>query len=105
MDNSTTNLPDSDLAPEPDIEKEPNKVMTTDSHFFSFSFFCSTFIFLSLLSCGAATQTKTAESVIFHPVEQIQTSKTSWIISSAIDLGPYSEALANIRHYSIFVRN
>ena len=38
-------------------------------------------------------------------MEQIQTSKTSWIISSAIDFGPYSEALANIRHYSIFVRN
>ena len=30
---------------------------------------------------------------------------TSLIISSDIDFGPYSEALANIRHYSIFVRN
>ena len=36
----------------------------------------STFIFLSLLPCGATTQTTTAESVIFHPMEQIQTSKT-----------------------------
>ena len=27
------------------------------------------------------------------------------IISSAIRFAPYSEALANIRHYSIFVRN
>ena len=38
-------------------------------------------------------------------MEQIQTNKTSWIISSVIDFGPYSEALTNIRHYSIFVRN
>ena len=30
VDNSTTNLPDSDLAPEPDMEKEPNKVKTND---------------------------------------------------------------------------
>ena len=38
-------------------------------------------------------------------MEEIQTSKTSWIISSAIDFGPYSATLTNIRHYSIFVRN
>ena len=38
-------------------------------------------------------------------MKQIQTSKTSWIISSAIDFGPYSEALTNIRDYSIFVQN
>ena len=38
-------------------------------------------------------------------MEQIQTSKTSWIISSAIDFGLNSDALANIRYYSIFVRN
>ena len=30
VDNSTTNLPDSDLVPMPDIGKEPNKVNTTD---------------------------------------------------------------------------
>ena len=68
-------------------------------------FFCSTLIFLSPLSCGTTTQIRRAESVIFHPVEQIQTSKTSWIISSDIDFGPYSEAMANIRNYSTFVRN
>ena len=38
-------------------------------------------------------------------MELIQTNKTSWIISFAMDFGPYSEALTNIRHYSIFVRN
>ena len=30
VDTSTTNLPDSDLAPEPDIGKEPNKANTSD---------------------------------------------------------------------------
>ena len=30
VDNPTTNIPDSDLAPKPDIEREPNKLNTTD---------------------------------------------------------------------------
>ena len=43
--------------------------------------------------------------MLFYPVEQTQTNKGSWIISSAIGFGQYSEALTNIRHYRTFVRN
>ena len=43
-----------------------------------------------LANLGNAEEIK--ESVIFHKVEQIQTSKCSWIMTSAIDLEPYSQA-------------
>ena len=51
-----------------------------------------------MLPWGATTAL--TESVIFHPVGQIQTSKSSWIVSSAIDFGPYSTAVANLKIYS-----
>ena len=38
--------------------------------------------------------------MIFHPVGQIQTSKSSWIVSSARDFGPYSIAVTNLKIYS-----
>ena len=51
-----------------------------------------------MLPWGATTAL--TESVIFHPVGQIQTSKSSWIVSSAIDFGPYNTAVANLKVYS-----
>ena len=42
---------------------------------------------------------------MFHPVEQILTSKSLLIISTAIDLESYSNDLSNIRHYAISVRD
>ena len=58
-----------------------------------------------------------SSSYLSFPVEQqhkqnqlsllyfTQWNRSKQAIPSAIDFGPYSEALANIRHYSIFVRN
>ena len=43
--------------------------------------------------------TALTESVIFHPVGQIQTRKSSWIVSSAIDFGPYNTAVTNLKIY------
>ena len=51
-----------------------------------------------LANFGSAVEQK--ESVIFHKVEQIQTSKSSWIISSAIDLEPYSQAFNQVKLYT-----
>ena len=45
------------------------------------------------------------ESVIFHPVKQIWTSKSSRIISVAIDYEPYGKILFDINNYAISVRN
>ena len=33
------------------------------------------------------------ESVIFQPVDEIQTSKSSWIFSTAVDFTPYLRSL------------
>ena len=51
-----------------------------------------------LLPVGASMPI--SESVIFHKVEQIQTSKSSWIISSAIDFQPYIDSMVQIGLYS-----
>ena len=62
----------------------------------------------ALILLGSSQETTTShvtESIIFHPIEQIQTSKNSWITSTAIDFQPYSNALSNIRHYAISVRD
>ena len=55
-------------------------------------------ILFTILPWGATTAL--TESVIFHPVGQIQTSKSSWIVSSAIDFGPYTTAVTNLKIYS-----
>ena len=45
------------------------------------------------------------ESVILQPVVKIWTSKSSSIISTAIDYEPYGRALFDIKNYAISVRN
>ena len=51
-----------------------------------------------LVHHGSTSELK--ESVIFHKVEQIQTSKSSWIISSAIDLEPFNQAFKQVKIYT-----
>ena len=51
-----------------------------------------------LVHLGSTSDVK--ESVIFHKVEQIQTSKSSWIISSAIDLEPFTQAFRQVKLYT-----
>ena len=51
-----------------------------------------------LVHQGSTSELK--ESVIFHKVEQIQTSKSSWIISSAIDLEPFNQAFKQVKIYT-----
>ena len=40
------------------------------------------------------------ESVIFHPVDKIGPSITSWIITTAIDFEPYEIMLYNVKEYA-----
>ena len=51
-----------------------------------------------LVHLGYTSEVK--ESVIFHKVEQIQTSKSSWIISSVIDLEPFTQAFKQVKIYT-----
>ena len=44
------------------------------------------------------------ESVVFHPVDQIHSSISSWILTTAIDFDPYKDALFDINQYALKVK-
>ena len=44
------------------------------------------------------------ESVIFQPIDEIQTSKSSWIFSTAVDFTPYLGTLNSVFDYGTNVR-
>ena len=46
------------------------------------------------------TNCKLTESVIFQLVDNIQTSKSSWIFSTAVDFTPYLRSLRSVFSYS-----
>ena len=54
-------------------------------------------ILVTLASSQQLDTKDNVESVIFQPVEQFWTNKSSWIISTAIDYEPYGRALFDIR--------
>ena len=43
--------------------------------------------------------------MIFHPIEKIQTSKSSWIITTAIDFSPYHRAFVQTRDYVFIIKH
>ena len=45
------------------------------------------------------------ESVIFHPIDNIQTSISSWIITTALDFKPYSVMLYNVDEYAKLIKS
>ena len=45
------------------------------------------------------------ESVIFQPVDNIQTSKSSWIFSTAVDFTPYLGSLNSVYDYGTKVKD
>ena len=59
-------------------------------------------IFLMLSTIG--TNCELTESVIFQPVDHIQTSKSSWIFTTAIDFTPYLRTLNSVFNYGSGVR-
>ena len=50
------------------------------------------------------TNCELTESVIFQPVDHIQTSKSSWIFTTAIDFNPYLRTLNSVFNYGSGVR-
>ena len=50
------------------------------------------------------TNCELTESVIFQPVDHIQTSKSSWIFTTAIDFSPYLRTLNSVFNYGSDVR-
>ena len=42
--------------------------------------------------------------MIFHPIEKIQTSKSSWIITTPIDFSPYHRAFVQTRDYVFTIK-
>ena len=50
------------------------------------------------------TNCELTESVIFQPIDEIQTGKSSWIFSIAVDFTPYLRTLNTVFDYGTNVR-
>ena len=50
------------------------------------------------------TNCEVIESVVFHPVDQIHNSISSWILTTDIDFDPYKDALFGINQYALKVK-
>ena len=59
---------------------------------------------LTLLIAIIGMDCKVTESVVFHPRGQIYNSISLWIITTAIDLNPYKEALFGVTQYALIVK-
>ena len=57
-----------------------------------------------LLNVTTTSSGEVTESVLFHPIEQIHTSISSWILTTAIDFLPYHIALDRVYHYTYNVK-
>ena len=58
-----------------------------------------------LLIVTATSSGEVTESVLlFHPIDQIHTSISSWILTTAIDFLPYHMALDRVYHYTYNVK-
>ena len=57
-----------------------------------------------LLIVTTTSSGEVTESVLFHPIDQIHTSISSWILTTAIDFLPYHIALDRVYHYTYNVK-
>ena len=57
-----------------------------------------------LLTVTTTSSGEVTESVLFHPIDQIHTSISSWILTTAIDFLPYHIALDRVYHYTYNVK-
>ena len=57
-----------------------------------------------LLLFVVRTNCELTESVIFQPIDEIQTSKSSWIFSTTVDFTPYLRTLNSVFDYGTNVR-
>ena len=65
------------------------------------SYTCRTIVIMTLmLAMTLESRSEMTESVIFHPIDNILTSISSWIITTALDFEPYSIMLYNVNEYA-----
>ena len=57
-----------------------------------------------LLIVTTTSSGEVTESVLFHPIDQIHTSISSWILTTAIDFLPYHIDLDRVYHYTYNVK-
>ena len=59
---------------------------------------------LTLLTMMMGMDCKVIELVVFHPMDQIHNSISSWILTTTIDFDPYKDALFSINQYALKVK-
>ena len=77
-------------------------------HFIPFYFLFSNFtiqlLTLTILLSFLGTKCELTESVIFQPIDDRQTSKSSWIFSTAVDFTSYLTSLNSVFDYGMNVK-
>ena len=58
-----------------------------------------------MLAMTLGSRSEIMESVIFHPIDNIHTSISSWIITTALNFEPYSIMLYNVNEYAKSIKS
>ena len=72
----------------------------------TYPYSCRTVLTMTLmLAMTLGSSSEMTESVIFHPIDNIHTSISSWIVTTALDFEPYNIMLYNVNEYAKSIRN
>ena len=58
-----------------------------------------------MLAMTLGSRSEMTESLLFHPTDNIHTSISSWIITTALDFEPYSVMLYTVNEYAKSIKN
>ena len=58
-----------------------------------------------MLAMTLGSRSEMTESVLFHPIDNIHTSISSWIINTALDIEPHSVMLYNVKEYAKSIKS
>ena len=58
-----------------------------------------------MVAMTLGSRSEMTESVLFHPIDNIHTSITSWIITTALDFKPYSAVLYKGNEYAKSIKS
>ena len=58
-----------------------------------------------MLAMTLGSSSEMTESVIFHPIDNIYTSVSSWNVTTALDFEPCNILLYNVNEYAKSVKN
>ena len=58
-----------------------------------------------MLAMTLGSRSEMTESVIFHPIDNIHTSISSWIVTTALDFVPYGIMLYNVNEYVKLIKS